>query len=174
MRQGCLITMRKCVIMAAFIVSCIILTFSSGTHARIQLASDDVGSEALYSTIKLKNQPWENIGLWTKLRPGAAYHLELTTDGYKDWVFFDGQVSIQIKDVWHELQTDQQKTTNNWPTVTTIGQYTIPQPAIEALANLKSTDKVELRLTFRNTTYVQWNVPDNILAEWQELIRRTK
>lgn len=166
--------MRKHIFLAIFILFSFILTFSSLSNARILRATDDVGSPTLYSTIKLKNQPWENIGLWTELNPGAPYHLELTTNGYKDWVFFDGQVSMRIKNVWYELPTEQQKTTNDWPNITTVGQYTVPQPVIKELANLNYTDVVELRLAFRDKTYVQWSVPNSTLTEWQELIQRTR
>lgn len=167
--------MRKLIFLIALVVSCYLSVSTPAAEAKIVRAADEVDSSPiLYSTVKLRNGPWESIGLWKALKPNAPYHLELITDGYKEWIFFDGQVAINIKGVWYELVTKQQNTKNEWPNTTTTAEYFIPQPVIDQLLNLKQTDPVELRLSFRDKTYVAWKVPDNVLIEWQQLIQRLK
>lgn len=168
-------TMRKHISYTLFVICYLLLSLSPVADASIMKAYDDKdGAAILYSTTKFKNQAWESVGLWKVLNPGAPYNLELTTYGYKEWIFFDGQVSLHINNEWHELGTVEQKTKNDWPNVITTAQYTIPQPVIEQLFNLKTNDEVELRLRFQDKTYVQWKLPANVLIEWQELIIRTR
>lgn len=167
--------MRKHLFISIFLIFCFIFALAPVAQARIVKSSDDGGGAAvLYSTIKLKNHDWENIALWKILKPGVPYRLEVTTHGYKEWIFFDGQVSIHIKDTWYELRREHQETKNEWPNVITTAQYIIPQPVIEELPQLKSADTVELRLHFQDKSFVHWRVPDNIITEWQELIQRTR
>lgn len=167
--------MRKYFLLRTFVMSIFLLMCSSVSDASIMKAYDNEdGSAILYSKTKLQNQAWENIGFWKSLQLNAPYHLELTTHGYKEWIFFQGQVSILIKDVWYDLDAGEQKTKNDWPNVITTAQYALPQPVAEHLVSLKNADKVELRLHFQNKTYVQWSIPDRILVEWQELIQRTR
>jgi len=166
---------RKLIFLVVLVVSCYLSVSAATVEAKIIRAADEVDSSPiLYSTIKLRNEPWESVGLWRVLKPDAPYHLELVTDGYKEWIFFDGQVSMNIKGIWYDLITKQQNTKNEWPNTTTTAEYAIPQPVIEQLLSLKETDTVELRLSFRDKTYVAWKVPDKMLLEWQQLIQRLK
>lgn len=164
--------MRKLIFLFVLVVFCYASVFSPPVQASLVKSFDTNGSPILYSTIKLRNEPWSAIGLWRTLEPGAPYHLELVTDGYKEWIFFEGKVSMRVQDTWYELSVEQQNTKTDWPNVTTTAQHTIPQPAIEQLLKLQGADTVELRLKFQDKTFVQWNVPDNVLIEWQQLIRR--
>lgn len=167
--------MRKHIFFAVLVIFCFALAFAPVSYAKLVKSYEDGnGSAVLYSTIKLKNQDWDNIALWKLLKPGVPYRLEITTYGYKEWIFFDGQVSIHIKDTWYELDTEHQKTQNDWPNVITTAQYIIPDPVIEELSHLKSTDTVELRLHFQDKTFVHWSVPSEIITEWQDLIQRTR
>lgn len=167
--------MRKLISLVVLVLFCYLSVSVPAVEAKIVRSADETDStEFLYSTVKLRNEPWERVGLWRALKPNAPYFLELVTDGYKEWIFFDGQVSMNIKGVWYELVTKQQNTKNEWPNTTTTAEYSIPQPVIDQLLSLKQTDTVQLRLSFRDRTYVEWNVPDNILVEWQQLIQRLR
>ena len=167
--------MRKLIPLVILAVSCYLSVSAPAAEAKIVRSADDTGNAAiLYSTVNLRNAPWESIGLWRALKPDAPYYLELVTDGYKEWIFFDGQVSMNINGVWYELVTKQQNTKNEWPNITTTAEYFLPQPVIDQLHSLKQTGTVQLRLSFRDRTYVEWNVPDTVLGEWQQLIQRLR
>lgn len=167
--------MRKFSFFFVLIAFCFLLAFPSAAHAAIMKASDpESGLVTLYSSINLQNEPWEKIGMWKPLKKNYPYYLELVTNGYKDWIFFNGQVSIRIKGTWYDFATVEQQTTNDWPNVRTTGQYIFPQSAIDQLAQLRGAETAELRLSFQDKTYVQWTVPDTVLTEWQEVLMRTK
>jgi hypothetical protein len=163
--------MYKHVLGITLAIFCFLTFLPLTSHAKVIKTYDDTdGFPVVYSNIKLPNEPWEVVAFWKTLPTNPVYSLELSTYGYKEWIFFSGQLSMQIGDTWYDMASGKQTTKNDWPNVITTSLYTVPKPVIEKLFNSKESDHIRLRLEFHDKTYVSWNIPGAVLKEWREVI----
>jgi hypothetical protein len=158
----------------ALTVTFILLLVLPVADAKVIKTYDDVsGAPVLYSSVKLPNEPWEVVAFWKTQNAQPTYALELHTHGYKEWIFFAGQLSVKSDGVVHNLGSGKQSTKNDWPNVVTTTQYAVSTDFVDAIAKAQPSSQWEMQLQFQDRTYVTWKIPAQLLKEWQDVILKS-